>query len=233
MVGPGRSQEIWAGDSLILQVYGKYADEKDRKANAGSFASQGAKGKLLNDLNEFAVSTQRAGGGNPIALFNLVDILAKDFQQKESPEAYLIYALYDQDSNRYEVGKKVLSKSAANKHEVLEENLYISQDGFTPRRTGMETFVVNETPEDVWFDNMMVMSMSSPIAQETHYDPWGLELTGIGFQYGGIKANKYLYNGKELIEDSGLQYYDYGAMMYDPTIGRWGVVDPLTREYAY
>jgi RHS repeat-associated protein len=91
--------------------------------------------------------------------------------------------------------------------------------------------VVNETSEDVWFDNMMVMSVSSVIVQETHYDPWGLELTGLGYQYGGIKANKYLYNGKELIEDNGLQYYDYGARMYDPKIGRWGVVDPMAEKY--
>jgi RHS repeat-associated protein len=74
---------------------------------------------------------------------------------------------------------------------------------------------------------MMVKNTSSPIAQETHYDAWGLELSGIGFQYGGFKANKYLYNGKELIQDAGLQYYDYGARMYDPVIGRWGVVDPM------
>ncbi len=226
VVGPGRTQEIYAGDSVKLQVHGKYVDDKKQKANIGSYISQSSKERLVADLNELATSTQRAGGANPIALLNLADILAKDLQQKEAPEAYLMYALYDRDSNRYEVGKKVLSRNAANQHEVLEEEMYIGQDGY------LETFVVNETGDDVWFDNMMVMSISSAIVQETHYDPWGLELTGLGFQYGGIKANKYLYNGKELIEDNGLQYYDYGARMYDPAIGRWGVVDPLAEVYS-
>jgi RHS repeat-associated protein len=122
------------------------------------------------------------------------------------------------------VGKKVLTKNAANQHEVLEENMYISRDGY------METFVVNETSEDVWFDNMMVMSISSVIVQETHYDPWGLELTGLGFQYEGIKANKYLYNGKELLDDQNLNLYDYGARFLDPTIGRWLSIDPLADQ---
>ncbi|RAI88514.1 RHS repeat-associated core domain-containing protein [Algoriphagus yeomjeoni] len=225
MVGPGRTQEIYAGDSLRLQVHGKYLEDKKQKANPASFMAAGGKDRLIADLNELVLSNQRAGGANPIALLNLADILAKDLQSRflsgGAPEAYLMYALYDQDSNRYEIGKKVLSKNAANQHEVLEENMYISRDGY------METFVVNETSEDVWFDNMMVMSTTPVIVQETHYDPWGLELTGLGYQYGGIKANKYLYNGKELIEDNGLQYYDYGARMYDAAIGRWGVVDPL------
>jgi hypothetical protein len=80
----------------------------------------GGQNRLIADLNELATSTQRAGGANPIALLNLADIVAKDLQKKEVPEAYLMYALYDQDSNRYEVGKKVLSRNAANQHFFID-----------------------------------------------------------------------------------------------------------------
>ncbi|MFN6946302.1 MAG: RHS repeat-associated core domain-containing protein [Cytophagaceae bacterium] len=42
--------------------------------------------------------------------------------------------------------------------------------------------------------------------------------------------NKYLYNGKELLDDLNLNLYDFGARYFDPVIGRWTSPDPMASE---
>jgi RHS repeat-associated protein len=42
---------------------------------------------------------------------------------------------------------------------------------------------------------------------------------------------KYKYNGKELQDEFGLNWYDFGSRNYRADIGGWGVMDPLAEGY--
>ncbi|WP_460432894.1 RHS repeat domain-containing protein, partial [Arachidicoccus ginsenosidivorans] len=74
-------------------------------------------------------------------------------------------------------------------------------------------------------------NVSSPILEAYSYYPFGLQMAGISLQQTGNLQNKYLYNGKELQEDLGLNQYDYGARFYDAQIGRWHILDKLSDKY--
>ena len=51
------------------------------------------------------------------------------------------------------------------------------------------------------------------------------------WQGGAAGQNKYQYNEKELNQDFGLDWNDYGARFYDPALARWTAVDPLAEKF--
>ncbi len=46
------------------------------------------------------------------------------------------------------------------------------------------------------------------------------------------REDKYQYNGKELHDDFGLNWYAYGARFYDPAIGRFPSIDRFAEMYS-
>jgi RHS repeat-associated protein len=94
-----------------------------------------------------------------------------------------------------------------------------------------EVYVENLSSQAVWFDDLEIATGALPVAvvvQETHYDPWGLELAGIGYNAGGNPEHRWKFNGGvERTSDFGLHWDESGARMYDPQVPRFLGVDPL------
>lgn len=69
---------------------------------------------------------------------------------------------------------------------------------------------------------------TNSVAQTMNYYPFGAE-----FCDNSTKSfiQKHKYNGKELTRTLGLDWYEYGARMYDPTRGQWTSADPLAEKY--
>ena len=65
------------------------------------------------------------------------------------------------------------------------------------------------------------------IIQQKGYYSFGMEISQFS---AGTGTNKNWYNGKEIQDDFGLYWYDYGARFYDPQLGRWHTLDPMAEE---
>ena len=98
---------------------------------------------------------------------------------------------------------------------------------------GYVTFDKNQQPEFHYYlkDHLgnirVVFNERDSVEQVTHYYPFGGSFAdGVG-----SSVQDYLYSGKELTRFNALNWYNFGARWYDPTIARWNGVDNMAENY--
>jgi len=64
------------------------------------------------------------------------------------------------------------------------------------------------------------------------YYPFGLTHKGYNTEKRGRVHNHHTYNSKEIENELGLNWIDYGARRYQADIGRWTTTDPASDEYV-
>ncbi len=80
------------------------------------------------------------------------------------------------------------------------------------------------------------------VLQRSYYYPFGLPMRSLWdfsadptapWPTQTTPTQRYLYNGKELHAELGLNWYDYGARWYDAAVGRFPCIDPLAERFAW
>jgi hypothetical protein len=98
----------------------------------------------------------------------------------------------------------------ATTYQKLSKMINIGKNGY------LYLYVSCESRYDykVYFDDITVSVEKSNITASTDYYPFGMAIAENSTGLDDPVTNKYLYNGKELQNELGLDWYDYGARMY-------------------
>ncbi|RIY04747.1 RHS repeat-associated core domain-containing protein [Hymenobacter rubripertinctus] len=228
-LGPLKQLSVAKGDTIDVVAYGMY--QQAAQAN-WSFSLASFVASLLQPAVGPAPLTP--DGGRKVRVLPLLSVglgLVPAVQQLAGgvPKAYVRVLVYNADSALVDWRTQQLT-SAANAtvagggYELLSLRVFVPAAGY------VQAYVANESDTDVFFDDISIEHRQGLQVQENHYDPFGLDL--VGLSRSATPQNKFTFNGKERQDEFGLSWQDYGARMYDPTIGRWNVVDPLAKKYT-
>jgi len=225
--GLARSISVMPGDVIRTEVYAKYVDP-----NSSNW--QSALPALMAQIaaNTAGVVVDGANYINSTASFPAGFGSLQSKTDNGAPKAYLNWLVFDRDFVFQTGGFKQITTVAREVGTNVAHELVSSPDIPITKEGYVYIYLSNEnaTPVEVYFDDFKVTQTKSPIIQQTDYDPLGLTFNESSRE--NSVPNNFLYNEKELQKDNDLNWYDFGARMYDAALGRWHAVDPKADKYV-
>jgi RHS repeat-associated core domain len=240
-IGPNTLQKVMAGDIINANV--QYYYPSSATGNNPNFISN-VVSSLVSALTNGPTSNAVKSGATNIGTnlngnSSFISAVQPSTNTGTTPLAYLTILFFDErfnlipqpDGGVYQV--QVASSVSSN-------GLSLPLNGIkSPKNGYVYIYVSNQSNQDVYFDNLSVTITQGNIIEENHYYSFGLRISAISSKkyadtYDGKINNPFLYNGKEMLDDDAdLNWYDYGYRNYDPQIGRFMQLDPLTDNYPF
>ncbi|WP_146865113.1 RHS repeat-associated core domain-containing protein, partial [Chitinophaga cymbidii] len=239
-IGPSIVLRVMAGDTIAIGAKAFYkstapVQKKQKLAPVGDMAAA-----LVKAFGPGGMAADKTTAlDNNTTPFN-EGFLANDYQRlkekdpgkdpaSDRPRAYLNFMLFDDQFKMVEDNSGVRQVQAQ-----PDEVQVLGQDKMVMQKSGfLYVYTSNETPQDVYFDEVMVVGLPGPVLEETHYYPFGLTMQGISSKAPGKLENKYKFTGQLLDDDLGWNTYQMKWRTMDPQIGRFLQVDPLASSYVH
>ncbi len=201
--------------SISWTVYGKIASISKQKAGVTTTINYGY------DASGNRISKQvQIGSANGVSTFYVRDAQGN------------VMGVYKQEGTDYQWQEQHLygsSRLGMLKTELtLGAGLVLSNDGYDALFTGTGGQIGGNWGRAYGGISYYIAEVLS----QNEYYPFGMGMVGRSYSAGGYR---YGFNGKEKSDEvyGEGNVYDYGFRIYDPRIGRFLSVDPLTKEYPW
>lgn len=237
--GPNVLVKVMAGDEISATSMYYYQTTNTNTAGGPSLITDVING-LISAITGSSTTSGLLKGNTSLINTQLTangpfkNIAEPDYNSTltSAPKAYLTILFFDERFNLVEEGSvsQRVSQPGPNAIDLSVVKQKAPKNGYC------YVYVSNESDQMVYFDNLQVSNIHARIIEENHYYAYGLKIAGISSRKlpdpaEGHTSNKDLYNDKELWDEADLNWYDYGFRNYDPQIGRFPQLDPLTDEY--
>jgi len=234
--GIARSISVMPGDTINLTVFAKYVDPANSNNTValtsliGQIVAGTASGGTVIDGANYSV--------NGITPFPYTGMAGEGSSSGIGPKAYLNYLAFDRNYNpilldlsqtnsvQVTAGKEDGTRlPRGNKFDSLYAQVVVKQAGY------MYIWLSNEgtTPMEVYFDDLTVQQIKSPIVQQEVFYPGGATFNSYVRENSVLQ--KYFYNSKEYQDDLALNLYNVHARQYDPWTLRTTTLDAHADRY--